>query len=197
MNQNKLKAKDLITTAIFTLLYLAIYSVVSTLIWMSVALIPFCVAVAMIPCGIVWSYMRVKTVKRFGILIQAALMAVIAFIIGAGWNASVGLLIGGLLAELLSGVGKYRSFKWNLVGYAVFAIAYNLGLYAIILIARDYYYEFCVRSGIDAKITESLINTMSGPLLLLTCALSAAGAVIGMLLGKLLLKKHFKKAGIV
>jgi hypothetical protein len=75
-------------------------------------------------------------------------------------------------------------------------VVFNFGNYALILIARDYYYDFCIQSGFDAELANTLINAVSGPILLLTCALAAVGAFVGMLLGKLALKKHFQKAGV-
>jgi hypothetical protein len=63
----------------------------------------------MMPVGILWAYLRVKVPKRFGILTQAVLLSIIVFFLGSGWFASAGLLVGGLLAELLSGIGKYLS----------------------------------------------------------------------------------------
>jgi energy-coupling factor transport system substrate-specific component len=197
MEQGRLKVRDLITLAIFSVLFLVIYFAVATLMWLSVVLYPFCVALAMMPCGVVWAYLRVKVPKRFGILIQAALLAVIIFFLGSGWFASVGLICGGLLAELLSAVGRYRSFRWNTLGYAVFSVLNNLGVYAIILLARDYYLDFSIQSGMDPTHMNRLVNLMSGPLVLLTCALAALGAILGMLLGRLMLKKHFVKAGMV
>jgi energy-coupling factor transport system substrate-specific component len=197
MRQDKLGAKDLITIAIFSVIFLAIYFAVATLLWLSIALYPFCVAVGMTPCGIMWEYLRVKVPKRFGILIQALLLAVTVFFLGSGWFASLGLILGGLLAELLSAAGKYRSFRWNTAGYAVFSLLNNLGVYAIILLARDYYFDFSVQSGMDPAHMNRVIDLVSGPVLLLTCLVSVMGAMIGMLLGKALLKKHFERAGIV
>ena len=45
--------------------------------------------------------------------------------------------------------------------------------------------------------TNAFLNFMSWPVLLGTGALAIIGAVIGMLIGKTMLKKHFVKAGIV
>jgi energy-coupling factor transport system substrate-specific component len=151
----------------------------------------------MMPVGILWAYLRVKVPKRFGILTQAVLLSIIVFFLGSGWFASAGLLIGGLLAELLSGIGKYKSLKWNAAGYAVFSVSNNLGVFAIILLAKDYYFDFSIQSGMDAAYMNELMGLVSGPVLLVSCALAAVSAVIGMLLGKMFLRKHFERAGIV
>jgi energy-coupling factor transport system substrate-specific component len=197
MNTNKLRAKDLITIGIFTVVFIAIYFVCAIPLGLIAPLYLFCVPIAMIPCGIVWTYLRAKVPKRYALLLQGVLFAVIVFLLGSGWFVSVGVMIGAILAEAFAGIGKYKSFKWNVVGYAAFAVLLNLGTFAIILLARDYYFDFCIESGMDASYMNSMIDFVSGPLLLLTSALSAVGAVIGMLLGKVLLKKHFKKAGLL
>ncbi|MDR2673104.1 MAG: MptD family putative ECF transporter S component [Coriobacteriales bacterium] len=197
MKSNQLNAKDLITLAIFSVVFIVVYMVCALPTGLLVPLYPFCVGIAMIPCGIVWVYLRVKVPKPLAILIQGALFAILAFVMGSGWFVAAGILIGAVGAELFARLGGYRNFTWNVVGYAVFALCLNLGIFAIILLARDYYYNFCIESGMTAEYMTELLAFVSGPLLVLTCALSVVGAVIGMLLGRVFLKKHFIKAGIV
>jgi energy-coupling factor transport system substrate-specific component len=197
MTADKLKARDLITIAVFTALSLVVYFAIAALMWMIAPLYPFCVAAAMMPVGILWAYLRAKVPKRFSILVQAVLLSIIVFFLGSGWFATAGLLVGGVLAELLSGAGSYRSFKWNTAGYAVFSVSNNLGVFAIILLAKDYYFDFSVQSGMDAAYMNELIGLVSGPVLFLSCALTALSAGLGMLLGRMFSKKHFERAGIV
>jgi energy-coupling factor transport system substrate-specific component len=197
MNKNKLKAKDLVSLAIFSVVFIAVYMVCAIPTGLIVPLYPFCVGIAMIPCGIVWAYLRAKAPKPIATLIQGILFAVIVFIMGSGWFVSTGVFAGAVLAELFARIGAYKSFKWNAVGYAAFAVCLNLGLFGIILFARDYYYNFCIESGMATEYMEALIDFVTGPLLALSCALAVVGAVVGMLLGRVLLKKHFVKAGIV
>jgi energy-coupling factor transport system substrate-specific component len=197
MNEHKLKSKDLITIAIFTVLFVLVYFAVATLAVMAIFLYPFCVALAMTPCGIIWAYLRVKVPKRFAILLQSVLFALLFFLLGSGWFVALGALVGGVLAELLSRAGKHRSFQWNAAGYAALAASLNMGVYAIILFAPGYYYGFGVESGMDAGYMEFQVSAVTGPLLLLTTALTAAGAAAGMLFGRAMLKKHFEKAGII
>jgi energy-coupling factor transport system substrate-specific component len=197
MNANKLRAKDLITIAIFGVVFVVVYMACGLPTGLLVPLYPFCVGIAMIPCGIVWAYLRTKAPKPFAILIQGIIFTVIVFVMGSGWFVAAGILAGAILAEFLARAGGYKSFKWNAAGYAAFAVCFNLGMFAIILIAGDYYRDFCVESGMAEEYMDALVNFVSGPLLLLTSALSAVGAVIGMLLGRVFLKKHFERAGIV
>jgi energy-coupling factor transport system substrate-specific component len=197
MNTNKLRAKDLITIAIFSVVFIVVYMVCSAPLGMLAPLYAFCVVIPMIPCGIVWAYLRTKVTKPLAILIQGVLFSVILFVLGGGWFVAVGVLIGGILAEIFAGAGKYKRFKWNVAGYAAFAVCFNLGVFIMILLARDYYYDYGITNGLSAEYMDALLSFVSGPLLLLTSVLSAAGAVLGMLLGRVFLKKHFVRAGII
>ena len=196
MNTNKLTAKDLITTAIFTVVTIIIFFAGAMTFGMIPLLYPFLVAVVSIPGGIIWAYMRVKVPKRFSIIIQCVITTLIFFLAGIGPFLALGFLVGGVLAEIISGVGKYKSFALNTVGYAVQAFCVHTGAFLVPIVARDYYYEFCVTGGMSVEWTETFLNFMSWPVLLGTGALAIVGAVIGMFLGKALLKKHFVKAGV-
>ncbi|MDR1589973.1 MAG: MptD family putative ECF transporter S component [Oscillospiraceae bacterium] len=197
MITDKLKARDLISTAIFSVLFYAVYMAVSAILWMSVVLNPFCVAVGMLPSGIVWAYMRVKVPKRFAILIQTVVLTLISFVSGSPWFIGVATFIGGAVAELICGAGKYKSFKLTTIAFAAYALAVNIGNYSLMLFARDYYFEVCVQGGFDAELANRLIDAVSGPIFLLSTVLAVICAVGGMFIGKALLKKHFVKAGMI
>jgi energy-coupling factor transport system substrate-specific component len=151
----------------------------------------------MIPCGIVWAYMRAKTPKRFGILIQCTVLALFLLLTGMGWFGVLGVFAGGVLAEVIAGIGKYKSFRLTVLSYAAFGLCFELGGFLVILLAGDYYYQNSIALGADTAYMDALMNFMSGPVLAAACMLAVAGAVAGMLLGKAFLKKHFVKAGIV
>jgi energy-coupling factor transport system substrate-specific component len=196
MRTSKLKAKDLITVAIFTVVMILIYFVVSMTFGMVPLAYPFLVAVISIPGGIVWAYVRVKVPKRFAIVIQCVVITLVFMLLGIGWWLALGFLGGGALAELISGAGKYKRFSLNTAGFAALMFCVHLGGFLPTLMARDWYYEFCVTGGMTAEWTQTLLDFMSWQVMLLTGILSIAGAVTGMLLGKAMLKKHFVKAGI-
>jgi energy-coupling factor transport system substrate-specific component len=197
MNTDKLKAKDLITTAVFTVVTILIFFVGSMTFGMVPVLYPFLVGVIAIPGGIVWTYMRVKVPKRFAIIIQCVVMTLVFWLMGIGPFLALGILVGGILAEAISGTGRYRSFALNTAGYAVMMFCVHVGAFVVVLLARDYYYDFCVTGGMTVEWTNTFLNFMSWPVVLGTGVLAIIGAVIGMLLGKAVLKKHFVKAGMV
>jgi energy-coupling factor transport system substrate-specific component len=197
MKSDKLTSRDLITVAIFTVVFTLIMFVCSMTLGMAPLGYPFLIAIAIIPGGIVWVYMRVKVPKSFAITIQCVVFALLMFIAGSGWFIMLGIVVGGVLADLISGTKQYKGFARNTVGYAVFGSCVNLGLFSLVILARDYYYDYCLQGGMEAEWLDKFMGFMSLPMLLLTCGLTVIGAILGMLLGRALLKKHFLKAGIV
>jgi energy-coupling factor transport system substrate-specific component len=197
MNTNQLKAKDLITIAIFTVVMVLVFFAGSMTIGMIPMGYPFLVAVIAVPGGIVWAFMRVKVPKRFAILIQSVITAAIFYLIGSGWFLALGFLSGGLLAEVITGAGKYKRFALNTAGYAAFIFCVHMGAFLITVVARDYYYNYGVTNGMGAEWLDVFMGFMSLRMMLLTGTLTIVSAVAGMLLGRVMLKKHFAKAGVM
>lgn len=193
----KLTARDLITTAIFTVLFTLIVMAVALTLGMIPLVYPFIVAIGMLPCGIVWTYLRVKVPKRFCIAIQCTVLGLFLLITGMGWYGVVGVIVGGLVAELIAALGRYKNFKLQIVAYAAFGLCFELGGFSVILLAGDYYYNNSLSLGADLAYMDTLMAFMSGPVLAAACALTVVAAIAGMLLGRLFLKKHFERAGIL
>jgi energy-coupling factor transport system substrate-specific component len=158
---------------------------------------PFLVSVIGLVGGIVWTYMRVKVPRRFTITIQCVVSGLLFFILGTFWGTVAGCVVGGILADIITSAGKYKNFKLTAAGFAVFCLCVHCGSFLVTLVARDWYYNYCVGSGMTAEWTNTFLGFMSWPVMIGTGALAALCAVVGMLLGKAMLKKHFQKAGIV
>jgi energy-coupling factor transport system substrate-specific component len=197
MNQNKLRAKDLIITAIFTLVFTLVVFACSMVFGMVVVLYPFLVSFIGLFGGIVWLYMRARAPKPFTITIQCVVCGLLFFIMGTHWALVIGCIVGGALADVITSAGKYKNFKLTVIGYVVWCLCVHIGAFILVFVARAYYYEYFVTSGMDTAWSDTFFNFMSLPVMLGTGALAALCAVVGMLIGKAMLKKHFQKAGIV
>jgi energy-coupling factor transport system substrate-specific component len=193
----KLKAKDLITTAIFTVVFALVGFVCSMTLGMIPLGFPFLVSAIGLVGGIVWTYMRVKVPKRFTITIQCVVSGLLFFIVGTYWGTVIGCVVGGILADIITNIGRYKNFKLTTAGFAVFCLCMHLGAFLVVFVARDWYYDYCVSSGMTVEWMDAFLGFMSWPVMLGTGVLAVICAVIGMLIGKAALKKHFVKAGIV
>jgi energy-coupling factor transport system substrate-specific component len=196
MNQDKLKSKDLITTAIFTAVFTVVVFVCSMVFGMVVVLYPFLVSFIGLFGGVIWLYMRVKAPKPFTITLQCVVCGLLFFIMGTHWALVIGCVAGGALADVITSAGKYKDFKLTVTGFAVWCLCVHIGAFILVFIARDYFYNYYVTSGMDIAWSDKFFSFMSLPLAIGTGALAVVCAVLGMLLGKALLKKHFIKAGM-
>jgi energy-coupling factor transport system substrate-specific component len=197
MNADRLEARDLITIAIFTVIFVIVTFACVMALSMTVVGFAFFAAGSGLVCGVIWLYMRLKVPKRFTVLLQSVVCALLFFVIGAsGWFVASGILIGGVLAEIITSAGKYKSFKLTTIGYAVYCFCFHWGSFLLIIIARDYYYDFALANGTTEQ-QLALLPLMSWQLLLAAGVLAIIGAVLGMLLGRVMLRKHFVKAGMV
>lgn len=196
-NHSKLVSRDLISIAIFSVLFtLCLFVIAGVMSLLPVTMIFYGVLGA-IPCGIIYMYMRARTPKRGSIIIQAILFGIIVFIMGTMWTFSAGAVIGGILAELISASGAYKSFKKNTAGYVVFMIFLWSGQIAPMILAKDYYRAFSTQTGMTEEYITTMLGFLSTPVFIAALIATGISALLGSLLGRKVLKKHFEKAGIL
>lgn len=196
MTGEKLQAKNMITLAIFSVLTYLLFRVVSL-----TALIPFLYpyvpAITLIPCGVIWAYLRVKVAKRYGILIQCTLLGILTFVGGSPWFIALGLFVGGVFAERITAMGGYKSFKANTVGYTVFGLIFSFSSFGVMLLARSYYQSYMESIGMNMDRMKSVLSLITWKTFILCCVFVVITSTFSMFLGKSMLKKHFEKASAV
>ena len=102
----------------------------------------------------------------------------------------------GILADLIFRSGGYASVKKSILGYGVFSM-YMIGNYIPIVVTRESYFDMLATGGYGVEYAETLMRYIpdwSLPVLLAACFVSG---ILGALLGRVLLKKHFVRAGVV
>ena len=84
------------------------------------------------------------------------------------------------------------------VGWTIWAVGMVIGNAVPVWAAWDAYVAKATTDGFTAPVLTMQLDLLSNPLHLLgACAITAVLAVLGCLFGNRLLRKHFKKAGIV
>jgi energy-coupling factor transport system substrate-specific component len=196
-NSARLVSRDLISIAIFSVIFLAVLFIVAAVGGMIVPLYPFTTAIEGVICGIIYMYLRAKTPKHWSILIQISVCVLLFFLMGAMWIMPAGMLAGGIIAEFVSRPKENRSFLFNTIGYCFVMLGFAAGSYAPIVFAKDWYTEYIIGTGMSAGYADQVFALLSGPFFYGVLALTAVGSIAGALLGRIMLKKHFEKAGIV
>lgn len=194
-SKQELRAKDLIALGVFGLIYFVATMLVMGVLSMSVAGFLVAPAVSSILAGIVWTYLRVRVPKPWAMLIPGFLCGIVMFLIGTGWPVAVSYFVGALLAEGCSAIGKYKSFLWNSIGYAFVSACFMVGSHLPLIAMPQYYLDMLSASG-GVEYGQQIMNTITPAMLCGLVVLAFVTGIVGSLLGRLLLKRHFERAGI-
>ena len=136
-----------------------------------------------------------KTDKFGMVTILCLLMGIATFMMGYGPYAIGTSLICGLAADFILGVGQYKSWKHMLIAYCVFS-EWVIGSQVILFLYKDAYLESYRASQGDAYV-EAVSAVVKSYMIPVDIVCVIVGAIVGAYIGRAILKKHFKRAGIV
>lgn len=193
--ENKLQAKDLINVGLFTVLYFVLGCCVAIPIGFVPIFLPILGALWTLITGIPFMLFSTR-VKKFGMVtLMAILSGLLMGLTGMGyWGVPVGV-VSGILGDLVMKAGSYKSAAKNILGYAVFSL-WMVGTYIpMYFMVEDSYASFAASFG--DEYAAKVMSVMPMWSLILVVAGIFVCALLGGLLGKKVLKKHFAKAGIV
>lgn len=195
MNNKKLQAKDLINVGLFTVLYFVIGCCVAIPVGFVPIFLPILGPLWAIITGIPFMLFATR-VKKFGMVwLMAILSGILMGLTGMGyWGVPLGVVFG-LLGDWVMKSGAYKSVKKNILGYAVFSL-WMIGTYIPMYFMVQQSYEHFV-SGFGEEYANRVMSVMPSWSLILVIAGIFICAILGGILGKSILKKHFAKAGIV
>ncbi len=192
MKNDSLKGKDLINVGIFTAIYFIIVFAVALLGYIPIFMPLLCVIVPI--AGGIPFMLFLTRVRKFGmVLIMSILMGLLMLLTGMGYYSIFVGAISGFIAELILRSDNYKSSSKAVLCSGVFSI-WVWGNFIPLFTNIEGY--FSTRQGYGQEYIDALTNLMPlwmAPVLLIAAFVSG---IIGGLIGKALLKKHFKKAGI-
>jgi len=195
-NKNRLNGKDLMNVGIFTAINViggVLIAVAIGLTPIGFMLIPF---VAAIILGIPMMLYFTK-IKKFGmILIFEIVNGVVLLLTGMGPDALICGIVISLIVELIMKSGNYQSAKRALLGYAVLNITSCANYIHWLNASAEWLDKNAATYGQDFMYTISgwLDYWWMLPLVILSAFI---GGLLGGLLGRAVLKKHFIKSGLV
>ena len=190
---NKLTGKDLINVGIYSAIYFVIVFLIAML-GMVPILYPMLVVFCPIIGGIPFMLFLTKVKKPGMIFIMSILMGLLMLISGMGIYPLIVSVFSGLLSEVIYRKGNYSSAKMAVLTNGTF----NLWVWACFLLLflnRDSYMASRAES-VGQEYVDALNKLTPGwlcPVLLIVCFICG---IIGGLLGKKMMHKHFEKAGI-
>ena len=193
--KKSLTIKDLVTTGIFSAIFL-VFTLIGSILFAPNPVLTFYMPMgAALLCGPVYLLMIAKVQKRWSVTILGIVMGIIWFVTGMHWAFSLGYIGMGIIADLVAGAGHYRNKVVNLLSYMLMSLG-SVYTYVVFFIDPQGWAGTMLENGTE----QSYIDTMSASapswllavIIIGTLAIAAFSGWIG---GKLL-KKQFEKAGI-
>ena len=193
--KKSLTIKDLVTTGIFSAIFL-VFTMIGSILFAPNPVLTFYMPMgAALLCGPVYLLMIAKVQKRWSVTILGIIMGIIWFVTGMHWAFSLGYIGMGIIADLVAGAGDYRNKAVNLLSYMLMSLG---GVYAYVVFFIDP--QGWASTMLENGTEQSYIDTMSASapswllavIIIGTLAIAAFSGWIG---GKLM-KKQFEKAGI-
>ncbi|PWJ51068.1 MptD family putative ECF transporter S component [Faecalicatena contorta] len=192
--KQRIQAKDLINVGIFTAIMFVVCMGVAMLGYIPIFIPLLSVLVPLIG-GIPFMLFLTK-VKKFGMVtIMSILIGILIGLMGMGVWVIVVAPVSGILADFIFKSGGYASAKKSILGYGVFSI-WVIGNFIPIVVTRDNYFNMLI-SGYGREYAETLMKYIPDWSLIPLLAACFISGLLGAVLGRALLKKHFVRAGIV
>ena len=191
-NNEKMNVRDYITAAIMYVLMFLVYAGVGAPIGMTVAGSLFVFDACAVVWGTIFILLFTKVNKKGVVLLFGLIWAAMQLM--SFWGVAIVIAIGAVIAELLWDKLDRRKFSTMLLCFTVQVIFLYLGMTLPLIFMKDMY---LAAVSAYADLYSTVFDMLIGPMFFVGLAATVVGCIVGAFLGKLLLKKHFEKAGIV
>lgn len=190
-----LSVKDLVTTGIFTALFL-VFTLVGGIFFAPNPVLTFYMPIgSALLCGPIYLLMVAKVQKRWSVTILGILMGIIMFAAGMHWAYSLGFILMGIIADLVAGLGQYRSKKVNIISYMLFCLG-GTGSYLVFFANPGSWAKTMLGNGTEQGYIDTMQETGNTWILTIMIVGTLAAAAASAFAGYKMLKKQFEKAGI-
>lgn len=196
---NKWSVKDVITTALMSVLLIVIQLAVNMICMVNdfVSMV-LSVGITMLLCAPVYFLMVSRVRKRFVSLAYMTLLGMVFLLMGNWFLLPWFILVGILCEVILWPAGAYENPKRLTAAWTVASLLYNGVNLLPIWFFWGSYYDFAISSGMEQSYIDAYVRYYTSPgWLVFILVFTTACGFIGCLIGQRLIGKHFKKAGVL
>lgn len=189
--QNRWTLRDFITLAIFNVVMLIIMTICPIFTFASYLVVGGITALLNAPLYVVMS----NKINKRGVLFFTSVITGLYFIAYGYAYFLLVLACMGIVGELvLWGKDGYKNPVRNAIAYALFYVGYSLCAIVPLIFFRDAYIATLSKSYSKVAMDKMLYYYSTPSMAITMLAISAAGGLLGCLIGNVLFKKHVKKA---
>lgn len=189
----RLNVKDLITVGIFSVIIIVLIFIFGMLGYVPILMLALPILAALI-CGV--PYMLFLTrVSKFGMVtLMGLILGCVMFLSGHTWVPIVTFTVCALVADIILKMGNYSSVKNSIISHGVFILGI-MGNMLPFFILRDAYMA-AMRSSMGNDYVNVVAPFLQTNVLIILIVLTFVFGLVSAYIGKIVLKKHFQKAGI-
>lgn len=194
---NKLQSRDLVTTGIFTAIYMVICVIFEVIGGLGPLVWVFMPSFLALVCGPVYMTLVGKVPKK-GVVFLMGFIPALIFSVRGGYFfiLIVTAFIAGTVAEIIRKSMGYDSENGKLISYAVFSLG-MVGNLLPIWIFRESFLVNMVDRGMPADYVQAMEAATPMWMLFVMIVVTFIVALIGGKIGQAIVKKHFEKAGMI
>lgn len=187
-----LSGRDLINIGIYSAIYFVIVMALAMTGLIPIMLMLLSSMIGILG-GIPFMLFLTKVRKPGMIFIMSLIMGILMFVTGMTWMPIPFAILTGIIAEITYRAGKYKSMKAAVLTSGVFPL-WDCGNYLPLFLQREEY--FADRSNYGQEYIDTVMNLTPDWMFWALIVMTFVCGIVGGFIGKVLLKKHFKKAGI-
>lgn len=195
-NTKKWSVKDVVTLVLMTVLLIVIQLGINMVCMVNdfVSMV-LSVGITMLVCGPVYFLMVNRIRKRSVSLVYMTLLGLVFLIMG-NWFSLPWFIVVGIFAEIIlwKGITPNRlTAAWT-----VSSLLYNGVNLLPIWFFWDTYYSFAIASGMEQSYIDAYVQYYTAPgWVVFILIFTMLCGFLGSLIGRKLIQKHFKKAGVL
>ncbi len=191
-NKEKINVRDIITLAISYVVMFVIYAVVGVPLSASVYGHLFILSISALIWGSIFIFLYTR-INKNGVCLSIGILMALSNLINF-WAISLVIFIGAIIAEMLWRKLDKKKFSTMLICFTVQIVSWFAGMVLPLIIMTDTYVNTFV--GYE-EIYMGMADMIMGPMLIVYLVATIVGCIVGLFIGKAVMKKHFIKAGIV
>lgn len=182
-----LSARDLITTGVFTALFLVFMMIGSALF------APNPVLTFGMPAAAALLIARVP--KHGPLVILGAVVGAILFATGMYWGWAAASVALGAVADVVAGLGRFRAAPLNLAAFVIYSLS-PMGSYIMLWADPAGYAAYLTGKGTEQAYMDTMARTATAWMLPAMTLAAVVCALISGMVGLRLLRRQFERAGM-